>query len=138
MKTPTDELLELRGQLEVAEQERNEECAIVSRIWTILRNPSYESLKGRSIYDIVETLQAEHQQALARAQQAEAVRDALREALEEMVLHCPKCKGLGYWIPGAIGQPRQIQCADPACLKARAALHVATASSQPGAEKGAE
>ena len=35
------------------------ERAIVSRIWTQLGSPTYEQLKGRSIYDLIQELKAE-------------------------------------------------------------------------------
>jgi hypothetical protein len=38
------------------EQQRDQEAAIVSRIWEQLGNPSYESLNGRSIYDLIDDL----------------------------------------------------------------------------------
>ena len=41
------------------ETELAAESAIVSRIWTQLGSPTYEQLKGRSIYDLIDELKAE-------------------------------------------------------------------------------
>lgn len=42
-----------------AEADLAAERAIVSRIWTQLGSPTYEQLKGRSIYDLIDELKAE-------------------------------------------------------------------------------
>jgi hypothetical protein len=52
---------DLLSRLQSAEQERDEQAAIVSRIWAMFGNPSYEELAGRSIYDLIEALQARPQ-----------------------------------------------------------------------------
>ena len=53
-----------------------EQTAIVSRIWTMLGGHSYEELAGRSIYDLIEELQA-------RARAAESARATAEAALVE-------------------------------------------------------
>ena len=47
-----------RGLVRIA-AELADERAIVSRIWTQLGSPTYEQLKGRSIYDLISELKAE-------------------------------------------------------------------------------
>ncbi len=43
----------------------DEEVKIVNRIWALLGSPSYEELKGRSIYDLIDTLKRERDEARA-------------------------------------------------------------------------
>ena len=52
-------VVELKARAERAEAELATERAIVSRIWTQLGSPTYEQLKGRSIYDLIDDLKAE-------------------------------------------------------------------------------
>ena len=54
-----------KARADKAEAELAAERAIVSRIWVQLGSPSYDQLKGRSIYDLVDQMNAE----LADAQQ---------------------------------------------------------------------
>jgi len=46
----------LSEQIENLEFNFKEEQKIVDRIWQILGSPSYESLKGRSIFDLITEL----------------------------------------------------------------------------------
>jgi cell division septum initiation protein DivIVA len=45
--------------IEQLERELAEEKSIVDRIWDQLGRPSYEALKGRSIYDLIDELKSE-------------------------------------------------------------------------------
>ena len=49
----------LLDEMEMLEREFAAERAIVSRIWVQLGSPSYEQLKGRSIYDLIDEMKAE-------------------------------------------------------------------------------
>ena len=96
---------------ERAEAELKAERAIVSRIWTQLGSPTYEQLRGRSIYDLISELKAnatssaprwkrerewqagiiahaqlhhaERKEAIARAERAEAEVARLRAGIGE-------------------------------------------------------
>ena len=63
-----------------AEQRVSEETAIVNRIWSMFGNPSFDSLKGRSIYDLIAELQA------AERRVGEAVTRV--EELERLLKRC--------------------------------------------------
>jgi hypothetical protein len=52
--------------------ERDTEASIINRIWKQLGNPTYEELKGRSIYDLIDEIKAERDAALARVAELEA------------------------------------------------------------------
>lgn len=82
--------------LDSAEQARDnarvlydQEFAIVARIWTLYGNPSYDDLKGRSIFDLVK-------ESIDRAQSAESRLDSVRQIVElfatdddeERLAHC--------------------------------------------------
>jgi hypothetical protein len=49
----------LLDEIDRLEAELAEERGIVNRIWVLLGSPSYESLNGKSIYDLISNLQAE-------------------------------------------------------------------------------
>ena len=70
-------LNEEKGRAERAEMELKVSRDIVSKIWTQLGSPTYEQLKGRSIYDLIDELKAE------LAAEREKVR-VLREACERI------------------------------------------------------
>jgi hypothetical protein len=57
-----DDLLEILernfAERDALKDELRSEQAIVTRIWEQLGNPSYASLKGRSIYDLIDALKA--------------------------------------------------------------------------------
>lgn len=65
------ELAELQAKVRGLEAELAAERLIVAKIWEQLGSPSYDELKGRSIYDLIDEMGAE--------------RDALRELLREIV-----------------------------------------------------
>ena len=69
----TNDYFELRRELA-------DERAIVDRIWMLLGNPSYEELKGLSIYDLITTLQTQ----LAAAESENAVLKADSERLNRV------------------------------------------------------
>lgn len=51
---------------------RKESHAIVNRIWTIFGTPSYEALAGRSIYDLINGVISERDEARAKVQELES------------------------------------------------------------------
>lgn len=55
-----------RAEIERLRAELAEEKAIVTRIWELLGNPSYEELKGRSIYDLIISLKEHAAQSRSR------------------------------------------------------------------------
>lgn len=57
-RSRAEEITCIQASLAAAEAERDEERAIVSRIWNLLGSPTYEELKGRSIYDLIRELQS--------------------------------------------------------------------------------
>ncbi len=67
----SEEKASLLAERDALRAELDEERAIVDRIWSQFGTPSYESLKGRTIYDLIEEVKAE--------------RDALRAVLREIV-----------------------------------------------------
>ena len=62
--------------MHAAERERDDERTIVNRIWEQLGAPSYASLSGRSIYDLIAGLQADRDEWKRKAE--EAARDSAR------------------------------------------------------------
>lgn len=52
-----DDCAALESRAAELERDLKEERAIVDRIWSMLGRPSYESLKGRSIYDLIADLE---------------------------------------------------------------------------------
>lgn len=62
----------LQKEIERLTAELKEERAIVDRIWALFGTPSYEELKGRSIYDLISELQA-------RVEALQGVYDAANE-----------------------------------------------------------
>ena len=95
MSTPTPRTDDLAGSLIDAEEEvpadfartlereLAHERAIVSRIWVQLGSPTYEQLKGRSIYDLIDELKAELAFQVARNSDLFAQRDEAVEAQEK-------------------------------------------------------
>lgn len=65
----------LNAELASVKAELAAETAIVDRIWDQLGRPSYEELKGRSIYDLIDALKAELASVKAHA---EAMADAIQ------------------------------------------------------------
>lgn len=57
------DLLKLEEEVDWLITAYKEEKAIVTRIWEILGNPSYEELNGRSIYDLISEIQKEAKMA---------------------------------------------------------------------------
>lgn len=72
------ELAQLREQVESLTRERDDQAAIVARIWKMLGSPTYEELAGRSIYDLIGALQAK----------VEALEAALRRVQDEANTVC--------------------------------------------------
>ena len=70
--------------MHAAERERDDERTIVNRIWEQLGAPSYASLSGRSIYDLIAGLQADRDEwkrkAEENARDAELMREVNRAA----------------------------------------------------------
>jgi len=66
----------LREALERVTRERDEEKEIVSRVWEILGSPSFASLRGRSMYDLLQETISAHNDA-----QAELARQRERETI---------------------------------------------------------
>lgn len=63
----------LLAYIERIERERDEEKAIVDRIWDMLGRPSYEELAGRSIYDLIR----------AKDEHADVLNAAIRKLQDE-------------------------------------------------------
>lgn len=55
---------------------------IVGRIWKQLGSPTYEELKGRSIYDLIDEIKDERDAAIKERDEARAERDAAIQRAE--------------------------------------------------------
>jgi hypothetical protein len=64
-----DRIADLNTELASLVENYEREKAIVTRVWEQLGNPSYESLNGRSIYDLIDELKAERDAAVASLRQ---------------------------------------------------------------------
>lgn len=62
------------------ERRLREETAIVDRIWDLFGRPSYESLKGKSIYDLIQELQ-QRAEAAEKLRKHDAGRQRAADAL---------------------------------------------------------
>jgi hypothetical protein len=60
MSAYCEEIDRLETALAESQQREAEEKAIVDRIWDIFGRPSYESLHGKTIYDLITDLQQEN------------------------------------------------------------------------------
>jgi hypothetical protein len=65
------------------------EEAIVDRIWAIFGSPSYEELKGRSIYDLINNVVSERDLYKQRAEQAEMSAKLNANTIREMTEQRP-------------------------------------------------
>lgn len=91
---------------EEAERERDAESRradtakeVVTRIWAILGNPSYEQLAGRSIYDLITELQDSKRASEERVKSLTAERDAAFAAVLRMVQQNSDCNPAGCLSP---------------------------------------
>ena len=77
-----DEQRPLRDEIERLRAERDAEREIVDRIWKQLGSPTYEELKGRSIYDLIDEIKDERDAAIKERDEARAERDAAIQRAE--------------------------------------------------------
>jgi hypothetical protein len=67
--------------------ELEEEKSIVTRIWTLLGNPTYESLEGKTIVDVIRNIMIARDRAQADAEAARADNAAL---MKRLIANVPK------------------------------------------------